>query len=874
VSPATAARTGSGDCPASLAPQGIPGLDPTWSRIVDVVDADGVTRGFHVLDSHAAQGAATAVAGTVLCVHGNPTWSYLWRELVASPPRGWRVVAVDQLGMGWSERIGEVRRLGQRVDDLGRLVDALGVDGPVVTLAHDWGGPVSLGWALDHRDQLVGVVLANTAVHQPVGSPAPALIRLARTPALLRAVCEQTPAFVRATTAVSRPRPSAAVRDAFAAPYVTADRRRAVADFVADIPLEDDHPSMPTLAAIAGGVRTLDVPVLLAWGPADPVFSDLYLRDLVDRLPQADVHRYEGASHLVTEDAPSFFPDVRAWVEQLSSRGDVAFSSVPDPDRRWMGAALAERALEPATADEVAVVELGTAGRRITWRRLAAVVDDLAVGLLDAGVLPGDRVALLVPPGADLTAAVYACWRLGAVIVVADAGLGPRAMARALRGAWPRHLIAVDRGLLAARALRIGGRRFAAGSMSPARARALGAECTLPALAARGRDRRQRSGSDPLLPGLPGPDDHAAVVFTSGATGPPKGVVYRHRQVEANRDALVALYSLTSADRLVAAFAPFALYGPAMGIASAVPDIDVTKPGELDAGRLADAVRAVRATLVWAAPASLQNVVETSGALDVAQRDALASVRLLISAGAPVPAPLLREVLVLMASAEAHTPYGMTEVLPVADIDLVGLDAAGPGEGICVGRPVPGAAVSISGLDWSGEATGAPTGEPGVTGEILVSAPWAKDGYDRLWATQSRASRDPGRHRSGDVGHLDDAGRLWVQGRLAHVVTTAAGPVTPVGIEQRTVALPGVRAAACVGVGPAGAQVVVVVVVPDSAPARRDLLAGPALTAQVRAVAGVPVAAVLLRRDLPVDVRHNSKIDRTELARWATERLS
>ena len=363
-------------------------------------------------------------------------------------------------------------------------------------------------------------------------------------------------------------------------------------------------------------------------------------------------------------------------------------------------------------------------------------------------------------------------------------------------------------------------------------------------------------------------------MFTSGATGPAKGVVYLHRQVEANRDALVTLYSLTSADRLVAAFAPFALYGPAMGIASAVPDIDVTRPGELDASRLADAVGAVRATLVWASPASLQNVVDTSSALDVAQRSDLSTVRLLMSAGAPVPAQLLRDMLALMPSAEAHTPYGMTEVLPVADIDLAGLDAAGPGEGICVGRPVPGAVVVISALDCSGAATGAPTDEPGVTGEILVRAPWAKDRYDRLWATQSRASRNPGWHRTGDVGHLDDVGRLWVQGRLAHTVTTAAGPVTPVGVEQRVLALPGVRTAACVGVGPAGAQVVVVIVVPDPAPARGDLLAGPALRTQVRAAAGVPVAAVLVRRQLPVDVRHNSKIDRAVLSRWAAERLS
>ncbi len=163
-------------------------------------------RGFHVLDTGWPEGERL---GTLVCVHGNPTWSYLWRALLAAPPRGWRVVAVDQLGMGYSERIDGARRLAQRIDDLGRVLDALEVDGPVVTVAHDWGGPVSLGWALAHRDRLVGVVLANTAVHQPAGSPAPTLIRTARTPALLRATCERTPAFVRGTTALSRPRPPA-----------------------------------------------------------------------------------------------------------------------------------------------------------------------------------------------------------------------------------------------------------------------------------------------------------------------------------------------------------------------------------------------------------------------------------------------------------------------------------------------------------------------------------------------------------------------------------------------------------------------------------------------------------------------------------------
>ena len=158
---------GSRTFPASGPPAGLPGLDPAWSRLVDIVDADGRTRTFHLLDSWAGPGEPI---GTLLCVHGNPTWSYLWRRLLAAAPHGWRVVAPDQLGMGYSERIEKPRVLAERVDDLGRLTDALGITGPVVTVAHDWGGIVSLGWAARHREQLRGVVLTNTAVHQPDGS--------------------------------------------------------------------------------------------------------------------------------------------------------------------------------------------------------------------------------------------------------------------------------------------------------------------------------------------------------------------------------------------------------------------------------------------------------------------------------------------------------------------------------------------------------------------------------------------------------------------------------------------------------------------------------------------------------------------------------
>jgi acyl-CoA synthetase (AMP-forming)/AMP-acid ligase II len=255
-----------------------------------------------------------------------------------------------------------------------------------------------------------------------------------------------------------------------------------------------------------------------------------------------------------------------------------------------------------------------------------------------------------------------------------------------------------------------------------------------------------------------------------------------------------------------------------------------------------------------------------------------------MSAGAPVPASLLRSLRAVLPAAEAHTPYGMTEVLPVTDISLAGIDAAGEGEGVCVGRPLPGVAVRISPLSPSGQAEGELTDLAGVNGEVCVRASHVKDRYDALWALERTTSRNPGWHRTGDVGHLDAEGRLWIEGRLQHVITTAAGPVTPVGIEQRVEALAGVSAAAAVGIGPAGAQVVVVVVVvvdvravvPPSGPRLSGRLrpADLALADAVRAAAGADVAAVLVAPRLPVDVRHQSKVERAEVARQAARFLA
>ena len=424
-------------------PPGLPGLEQEWSRLVDVTDADGVSHTWHLLDN-----GVPVPLGTLLCVHGNPTWSYLWRGLLAAAPPGWRVVAPDQLGMGYSARPASPRSVSQRVADLGDLTETLRITGPVVTVGHDWGGAISLGWALAHRHQLSGVVLTNTAVALGEHDRGPALIRLAHLPLLRELACVRTRTFVRAAAALSRPTLPKDVRRALAQPYRSAARRQSVGDFVADIPFTSDHPSGAALAAIAEGVRSIDVPALVLWGPRDPVFGERYLADLRARLPQAQLHRYEGASHLVTEDAPQYAVAVAQWVADgfaappgatASSRGNGGGPAGPrmppavTDQRLW--SALTARAQDSSPA----VVEVG--GARVSWASLASRVEDLAAGLAVAGVRPGHRVALLVPPSAELTAAVYAVWRAGGVIVVADKGLGLLGMRRALRSAALDHVI-------------------------------------------------------------------------------------------------------------------------------------------------------------------------------------------------------------------------------------------------------------------------------------------------------------------------------------------------------------------------------------------------------------------------------------------------
>ena len=785
------------------------GLDPAWSRRVTIDGSDGRPVDWHVLDT------GPGPAGTVVCVHGNPSWGYIWRDLLVTLAPTWRVVAVDQTGMGWSER-GRPRRLADRVTELVAFCRQE-VTGPLVLAAHDWGGPVAAGasGALD----VEALVLANTAVGRPDGVAVPPLIAAARS--LVDLVCRRTPAFVVGTARMTAPDHRAALR----APYRTADRREAVRDFVADIPVTPDDPSYGDLQACAAALDGHPRPTLLLWGGRDPAFHDRFLADLRSRVPGADVERFPAAAHLVTLDVP-VGPVVDRWLDRLRHPAPIASS-------------------DPAPAPFVSVLE--SVGDRATdgspvydgpdgvlsWAELDARSSVAAHALRAGGLRPGDRVSVLVPPSAELLVAAAALWKVGAVPVVADASAGLRRLRALIRAAAPSWTVGTPITLAAATAL-----RFAPGSRRASFGRFPGALALAPGDA----------------PGTPFPavaaaaDDVAALVHTSGATGPAKAVRYTHGALAAQRDVVGPLFGMRPGDAFTTSFGPFMLLAPSLRMTCIRPDFDVDDPAALGFDELQAARARGTVTVAWLSPASARTIVATA-------RGRTAPIALVMLAGAPIPADLVAGVRTVTGG-DVRAPWGMTECLPVTDgtePDRVGRRGGGS-----TGRPVPGCSVLVSPLDDPSRTLADGSG----WGELLVHAPWMFDGYEAAWSADADtwAVHDGRRfHRTGDVGYLED-GLVMHLGRRRHVVEVPGGPLASVAVEGPVASALG-RQVAAVGIGPAGSQALCLVVEGGG----RLRVAGRELRDAARRACPHRVAAVL-EGALPVDRRHRSKVDRTTLA--------
>ena len=511
----------------------------------------------------------------------------------------------------------------------------------------------------------------------------------------------------------------------------------------------------------------------------------------------------------------------------------------------------------------------GAYATRLTYAELDARSDAIAAGLARRGIGRGSRVVVMVRPTPEFFLVMFALFKAGAVPVLVDPGIDRRALKQCLGEAAPEAFIGIPLAMFARRLL---GWAPSARLRITTGSRALLADATLAAV------ERAGTGAGPQLVDTQ-PDDIAAILFTSGSTGVPKGVVYRHRHFVAQVDMLGAAFGIEAGGVDLPTFPPFALFDPALGLTSIIPDMDPTRPAQADPRKLLRAIERFEVTQLFGSPA-LMRVLADHGA-------ALPTVRRVTSAGAPVPADVVARMRRLLPDdAGFWTPYGATECLPVAVIEGRELEATRAateaGAGTCIGRPVAPNEVRIIAItddaigDWS-QARVLPAGE---VGEITVAGPTATDSYfNRPQATalakiRERIADGSERivHRMGDLGCFDAEGRLWFCGRKSQRVETAHGPLYTEQVEPIFNAHPAVRRSALVGIGEKGNQRPVVVI--ESLERRKPRKLLEELQALANSHSNTAMLdTFLFHPGLPVDIRHNAKIQRERLAVWAATKL-
>jgi acyl-CoA synthetase (AMP-forming)/AMP-acid ligase II len=546
-------------------------------------------------------------------------------------------------------------------------------------------------------------------------------------------------------------------------------------------------------------------------------------------------------------------------------------SETPTPRACNIAAALPRLARE--RPDQVAMRCPGRSGAyqvALTYAQLDARSDAIAAGLARRGIARGTRTVVMVRPTPEFFLLMFALFKAGAVPVLVDPGIDRRALRQCLDEAQPEAFIGIPLAMLArvllgwARSARI---RITTG------ARPWLADATLAQV------ERDGAGARPQLADTR-PDDTAALLFTSGSTGVPKGVVYRHRHFVAQIEMLRATFGIQPGGIDLPTFPPFALFDPALGLTSIIPDMDPTRPASADPRKLHAAIERFGVTQLFGSPALMRVLAEHG--------EPLPSVARVTSAGAPVPPDVVARMLALLSpGAQLWTPYGATECLPVAVIEgreLLALrERTEAGAGTCVGRPVPPNTVRIIRIDdapidaWSDALlVGA-----GQVGEITVAGPSATDAYFNRDAQTALAKiretlPDGGErivHRMGDLGWFDGDGRLWFCGRKSQRVVVDAG--TTLCTEQVEPVFnthPDVARTALVGVGARGAQRPVLCVELRAGIDRREW---PRIQRELRHIADGMVHTAKVDAFLrypgpfPVDIRHNAKIGREKLVAWA-----
>ncbi len=513
-------------------------------------------------------------------------------------------------------------------------------------------------------------------------------------------------------------------------------------------------------------------------------------------------------------------------------------------------------------------------GRTITFRELDHESSLLATGFRKTGIHPGMRVALLVPPSPELFMVTFGLFKAGAVPVFIDPGIGAPQLKGCLNEAEPEAFIGIPKAHVARRLLgwgkksiRIsivvnGGSLWGGIPLTTIRSSAVG---TTAVMAVAGRH------------------ESAAILFTSGSTGSPKGAVYSHGTFAAQIETLRELYDIRPGEIDLPTFPLFALFAPALGMTALIPEMDFTRPGTVDPQQIFGPAAKYSATTMFGSPALLNRVSRYG----VTNGEKFSTITRVISAGAPVPATVLQRFTTLLPPhAEIFTPYGATEALPVCSIgsrEILGETAAltAEGHGVCVGSPVSTITLAIIHITdepvplWYDQLQLSPY----EVGEIVVRGPQVSREYlNRPEATKLAKITDPTGeiwHRMGDLGYVDNQGRVWFCGRKSHRVEAAEETLFTIPVEGIFNGHPSVFRTALVGVGVKGSQhpVLCVELEADKVTASHNIVRNELIELASRYPHTKNIRTILFHPSFPVDIRHNAKIFREKLAIWAGEHL-
>ena len=510
-----------------------------------------------------------------------------------------------------------------------------------------------------------------------------------------------------------------------------------------------------------------------------------------------------------------------------------------------------------------------------TFAELEADSDLIARGLRAYGVTPGMRLALLVKPSIEFVTLVFALLKSGATSILIDPGMGRKNLLKCLADAEPEGFVAIP----AAQAVRHFVRgRFPQAKLNVTVGRKLFWDgVTLGAIRELGRE----AASEESVCLVRAAQDPAAIIFTTGSTGPPKGVLYSHgnfdHQVEQIRDG----FGIKAGEVNVACFPLFGLFNAAMGVTTVIPRMDASRPARANPRNIVNAINDWQATQSFASPAVWDNV----GKYCAGRGIKLSTLREAYSAGAPVPPKVIERMTACLApGGRLHTPYGATEALPVSTIASPEIlketaKAWATGRGTCVGK-------AFSGIEWRvikivdgpiTEISQTSTLPHSEIGELVVRGPVVTQRYVTRTEANATAKIADGAgfwHRMGDAGYLDAQGRFWFCGRVAHRVRTATGTRYTDPCEGVFNQHSSVLRSALVGVGPIGEErPVVCIELVKSRTVRTSRLEAELREMARKNPVTFGIVNFLFHPEFPVDIRHNSKIFREKLAVWAAEKL-